>query len=275
MAYWCHGPTERAPPSKKDDRRSVENMGKRDNSILRMLTAKQRIDVSTLSERLGVSEVTVRKDLDALQAKGLVVREHGYATLTNPNDVGGRRAYHYEEKLRIAHQAAELVPDGATVMIESGSCCALLARELADTKQGVTIVTNSAFIAAYVRDSTRVGVTLLGGTYQRDSEVMVGPLVRTCAQEFYVSHLFIGTDGWAKGIGPTNADQMRADAVRSMAGSAAKVVVLTESEKFGHHGAVPMRLDGKQLLVVTDEGIGQEWRTALEHDDVSVMTAGS
>lgn len=71
--------------------------------------------------------------------------------------------------------------DGSTVMVESGSCCALLARELADTKERVTIVTNSAFIANYVRDSTSVSCTLLGGSYQRDSQVMVGPLVRTCA----------------------------------------------------------------------------------------------
>ena len=248
-------------------------MAKRDNQILDILTAEQKVEVAELSRRLGVSEVTVRKDLDALRAKGLVVREHGFATLANPNDVGGRLAYHYDEKLRIARAAAAMVPDGSTVMVESGSCCALLARELADTRKGVTIVTNSAFIASYVRDSTRVSVTLLGGTCQRDSQVMVGPLVRTCAAEFYVERLFIGSDGWVEGIGPTNADQMRADAVRSMAESAAEVVVLTESEKFGHRGAIPMRLPGKTLALVTDAGISQTWREALERDGVAVTIA--
>ena len=248
-------------------------MAKRDSQILDVLTAERRVEVAELSRRLGVSEVTVRKDLDALQAKGLVVREHGFATLANPNDVGGRLAYHYEEKLRIARTAAALVPDGSTVMIESGSCCALLARELADTKDGVTIVTNSAFIAAYVRDSTRVSVTLLGGSYQRDSQVMVGPLVRTCAAEFYVERLFVGADGWVAGVGPTNADQMRADAVRSMADSADQVVVLTESEKFGHRGAIPMRLPGKALALVTDAAIPPEWREALARDGVEVAIA--
>ena len=248
-------------------------MAKRDKQILDILTTERRVEVAELSRNLGVSEVTVRKDLDALQAKGLVVREHGFATLANPNDIGGRLAYHYEEKLRIARTAAGLVSDGSTIMIESGSCCALLARKLADTKDGVTIVTNSAFIANYVRDSLRVGVTLLGGSYQRDSQVMVGPLVRTCAQEFYVDRLFIGADGWVEGVGPTNADQMRADAVRSMASSAAEVVVLTESEKFGHRGAIPMRLPGKALSLVTDAGITQEWREALDRDGVKVTVA--
>ena len=248
-------------------------MGKRDGKILDILTTERKVEVTVLSSTLGVSEVTVRKDLDALQAKGLVIREHGFATLANPNDVGGRLAYHYKEKLHIARRAASLVPDGSTVMIESGSCCALLARELADTKDGVTIVTNSAFVANYVRDSMRVSVTLLGGAYQRDSQVMVGPLVHACAQEFFVERLFIGTDGWIEGVGPTNADQMRADAVRSMAASATEVVVLTESEKFGRRGAVPMRLQDKRLSLVTDARILPIWRESLKRDGVDVQIA--
>lgn len=248
-------------------------MAKRDSIILHILTTEKKVEVASLAERLGVSTVTMRKDLDALQAKGLIVREHGFAMLANPNDVGGRLAYHYDEKLLIARRAAELVPDGGTVMVESGSCCALLARVLADTKQNVTVITNSAFIANYVRDSASVSCTLLGGTYQRDSQVMVGPLVHTCAQEFYVDRLFIGADGWIDGVGFTNADQMRADAVRSMAASASEVIVLTESEKFGQRGAVPMRLPGKRVSVITDARISDEWRHSLERSGVSITLA--
>ena len=248
-------------------------MAKRDSDILQIVTTEKKVEVASLAERLGVSTVTMRKDLDALQAKGLVIREHGYAMLANPNDVGGRLAYHYDEKLLIARRAAELVPDGATIMVESGSCCALLVRVLADTKQNVTVITNSAFIANYVRDSSNVSCTLLGGTYQRDSQVMVGPLVRTCAQEFYVDHLFIGADGWIDGVGFTTADQMRADAVRSMAASAAEVVVLTESEKFGRHSAVPLRMAGKPVTLVTDDGISAEWSESVERTGIKVIRA--
>lgn len=246
-------------------------MAKRDSQILETLTMHGKVEVAYLSQVLGVSEVTVRKDLDALQAKGLVQRVHGFAQLANPNDVGGRLAYHYEEKRLIARAAAELVPDGSTIMVESGSCCALLARELADSDKSVTIVTNSAFIANYVRDSSQVNCVLLGGSYQRDSQVMVGPLVHTCAQEFYVDRLFIGTDGWIEGVGFTNADQMRADAVRSMAESAAEVVVLTESEKFDQRGAIPMRLPGKKVSVITDDRVSDEWRQSLERSGVDAI----
>ena len=248
-------------------------MAKRDAQILEIVTAEKKVEVAALAKRLGVSTVTMRKDLDALQAKGLVVREHGFAMLSNPNDVGGRLAYHYESKRLIARRAAELVPDGSTIMVESGSCCALLARELADTKSGVTIVTNSAFIAGYVRDVPNLTVVLLGGTYQRESQVMVGPLVRTCASEFYVDRLFVGTDGWIGGVGFTNADQMRADAVRSMAEAASEVVVLTESEKFGHHSAVPLRLANKPATLVTDGNISDEWAESVRRMGIELVLA--
>ena len=249
-------------------------MSKRDTKILEILTDAKRIEVAALAERLGVSNVTMRKDLDALQSRGLVVREHGYALLTNPNDVGGRLAYHYAEKLKIADRAASLVSDGDTIMVENGSCCALLARRVAETSSGVTIVTNSAFIASYLRDLSSVNVTLLGGALQRDSQVTVGPLVRLCAQQYVVDNLFIGADGWLDGIGFTNSDQMRAESVRSMAASATRVVVLTESEKFGTHGSVPLGLGDKPLAVVTDEGIPAIARTSLERSGVEVITAG-
>lgn len=248
-------------------------MSKRDSRILDIITSEKQVEVADLAARMGVSTVTMRKDLDALQERGLIVRAHGFATLANPNDVGGRLAYHYEEKRLIARRAAELVPDGATIMVESGSCCALLARELAETKTSVTIITNSAFIANYVRDAANVTVVLLGGTYQRDSQVMVGPLVRTCVQEFYVDSLFAGTDGWIDGVGFTNTDQMRAEAVRCMAEAASQVIVLTESEKFGHHSAVPLRLTCKKVTLVTDGGITNEARASVEHLGVDVICA--
>lgn len=247
-------------------------MGRRDMSILEMLTHEHRVEVRELAERLHVSTVTMRKDLDGLQARGLVQREHGYALLANPNDVSGRLAYHYEEKLRIASRAAELVGEDETFMVESGSCCALLARQVAQGRSHVTMVTNSSFIASYLRDLPSAEVVLLGGATQRDSQVTVGPLVRLCAEQFLVSTLFVGADGWAPGLGFTNADQMRAEAVRSMAASAGRVVVLTESEKFARHGAVPMRIDQPQA-VVTDDGLDDQARSELDALGIEVILA--
>ena len=126
-------------------------MKQREYRILELLTERKRIEVAALAREIGVSQVTVRKDLDALEEKGVIHREHGWAVLCSPDDLNGRIAYHYEAKRRIAARAAELVRDGETVMIESGSCCALLADALTGAGRDVTIITNSAFIAGYVR----------------------------------------------------------------------------------------------------------------------------
>ena len=247
-------------------------MSKRDGRILEILTREHKVEVSDLAERLSVSSVTMRKDLDGLQEQGLVMREHGYALLANPNDVAGRLAYHYEAKLRIASRAAEFVSDGDTIMVESGSCCAILARRIAETKKHVTIVTNSEFIVSYLRDYSSVEVVLLGGNVQRDAQVTVGPFVRLCAEQFLVDNLFIGADGWVDGVGFTNADQMRAEAVRSMAASAGRVVVLTESEKFARYGAVLMRIE-KPMAVVTDSDVSPEQRASVERTGVELIIA--
>lgn len=122
-------------------------MKDRYNKILELLTKENKIEVNELSQILGVSNVTIRKDLDALEEKGIIKRGHGYAILANKDDINGRLAYHYEIKKRIAKKAAELIHDGDTIMIESGSCCAILADTIASEKLDVTIVTNSAFIA--------------------------------------------------------------------------------------------------------------------------------
>ena len=127
---------------------------------------------------LDVSQVTIRKDLDALEKSGIIIREHGYAVLNDSDDINTRLAYHYEIKQKIARKAAETIHDGETLMIESGSCCSLLALEIAKTKQEVTLITNSAFIAEYVRRYKNIHVILLGGEYQKESQVMVGPITR-------------------------------------------------------------------------------------------------
>ena len=92
-------------------------MKNRTNKILELLTSEKRIEVSQLAEYLGVSQVTIRKDLDALEAKGIIKREHGHAVLCSTDDINGRIAYHYEEKKKIALKATEL---GAKVIAKPG-----------------------------------------------------------------------------------------------------------------------------------------------------------
>lgn len=247
-------------------------MKNRTHQILELLTDENKIEVSLLAEKLGVSQVTVRKDLDELENKGIIVREHGFALLRSMDDINGRIAYHYESKRKIAQKAVELISNGDTIMIESGSCCALLADTLTVMKKDLTIITNSAFIADYIRGKSNFQVILFGGIYQQDSQVLVGPMIRQCAENFCVDLFFIGTDGYSLRTGFTNRDQMRAQAVRDMAPQAEKVIVLTESEKFSKHGVVPLNLKNQIKIVITDNQIETSIIAELKNQQITVVT---
>lgn len=243
----------------------------RKSKLLEVITERSRVEVTELSELFGVSKVTIRKDLDALEEKGLIQREHGFALLASRDDIGGRLAYHYETKRAIARLAAEPVHDGETVMIESGSCCALLAEELATNRRDVTVITNSAFIANHIRRMPQARIVLLGGAYQNESQVMVGPVAKMCAENFFVDKLFIGTDGFSEKLGFMGADHLRAEMTRVMAEQANRVLVLTESEKFDRLSAVALMPLRKISGVITDAAIPKKVETFLKSRDVVVQ----
>ena len=162
-------------------------MTDRQTKILEIVNQKKKVEVVTLSQMLEVSQVTIRKDLDALEELNFLTREHGYATMKNMSDISNRMAFCYETKQRIAEKASEIISDGETIMVESGSSCALLVKYLSETKKDITVITNSSYIARFIRE-TEGGVTkviVLGGEYQKEAEVMVGPLVKTCAEALY------------------------------------------------------------------------------------------
>ncbi|MDR2631930.1 MAG: DeoR/GlpR family DNA-binding transcription regulator [Spirochaetaceae bacterium] len=245
-------------------------MEKRSAQILEMISENQRIEVSRLAELLEVSPVTIRKDLDLLEEKGLIKREHGFAILGSPDDIGNRLAVNYEVKQRIAQSAAALIKAGETVMIESGSCCALLAEELAREKSKITIITNSAFIINYVRKYSGVRLLLLGGDYQSISQVTVGPITRTNLEGFFVDKLFIGADGFTQRTGFTGNDHSRAETVRDMARQANTTLILTDSKKFNHQGTVSLLPIEDIGGVFTDDGIPEAQERYLESRNVKV-----
>ena len=231
------------------------NKMERLDEIVKLVSEFEKIDVNTLSDKLKVSKVTIRKDLDKLEMKGLLHREHGYAVLNSGDDLNVRLSFHYDTKRKIAQEAAKIVADNETIIIESGSTCALLAEEICRTKKNVKIITNSYFIADYVRKVDSCKIILLGGEFQNDSQVTVGPLLKEMIQFFHVEHAFVGTDGYDEELGFTGKDLMRSEVVQYMSEASDKMIVLTDSSKFDKRGTVK-RFGLKQVSqVVTDRAI--------------------
>ncbi|MFQ9669704.1 DeoR/GlpR family DNA-binding transcription regulator [Thomasclavelia spiroformis] len=246
-------------------------MNKRQSQILDLLAKNKKMEVTKLSELLNVSQVTIRKDLVILENSGIIVREHGYARLNESDDINNRLARHYETKQKIAKLAVESIENGETVMIESGSCCALVALEIARSKKDVTLITNSAFIADYIRKIGSVKVILLGGEYQNESQVMVGPLTRKYVEAFFVDKLFIGTDGFTIETGFTGNDYMRSEAVKDMAKQASRVMIVTDSDKFSQKGVVNLIEIEKVACVYTDDNIPSKIEDYLNKHNIKVI----
>ena len=199
-----------------------DKMNKRHSKILELLTEHKKMEVTKLSELLDVSQVTIRKDL---------------VSLDDSDDINNRLAYHYDSKQRIAQKAVESIQNGETVMIESGSCCALVALEIAQTKKDVTLITNSAFIADYIRKIGTVKIILLGGEYQN---------------------------------GFTGNDYMRSEAVRDMAKQADKVIIVTDSVKFHQKGVVNLLRTEDVDCIYTDSDIPSEVEEYLLGKNIEV-----
>ena len=248
-------------------------MTERQSKLIKLVNIYHKIEVSRLAELLDVSQVTIRKDLDHLGEEGLLAREHGYALIKNANDINTRLTINYDTKLKVATKAAEMVSNGETVMLESGSTCALLAEQLAKLKKDVTIITNSAYIAIRIRELPIRKVILLGGEYQKEYQGMVGPLVRKCAKEFFVDKFFVGTDGFIPEAGFTCDDLMRVETMKYMENSANRTIILADSSKFSQKGVVVQSTFAEIDTLCTDSGVSQEVIDILTRNNIHVEIA--
>jgi DeoR/GlpR family transcriptional regulator of sugar metabolism len=243
----------------------------REEKIVEILNKKSKVKVNVLAKSLDVSKVTIRKDLNKLEKRGILQREHGYAVINNENDLNYRLTKNYNIKSKIAKKAAEIVNNGETVIIESGSTCALLAEELAFNKKNITIITNSNFIASYIRKAKDVKIILLGGVYQKDSQVNVGPLTQQDAKTFHVDKLFIGIDGFDKKSGFTGMDLIRSQTAQYLSESADNTIILTDSSKFKRNTVITAFEVEEISKIFTDENITEDIKEFLESKNIEVV----
>ena len=243
-------------------------MNARQQSILQMVIDKGRMSVADLAKMTGVSEVTIRQDLNSLEKQSYLRRTHGFAVPLDSEDVETRMMTNFAIKRELAARAATLVSSGETVFIENGSCNALLARTLAE-RGDITIITVSSYIAHLLKE-TPGEVILLGGIYQKRSESMVGPLTRQFIQQVHFSKAFIGIDGWQPDTGFTGRDMMRSDVVNAVLAKECEAIVLTDSSKFGAVHPYTMGPASRFSRVITDERLRDEYRQQLEQDGLTV-----
>lgn len=243
-------------------------MNARQQTILQLVIDKGRMSVADLAKMTGVSEVTIRQDLNLLEKESYLRRTHGFAVPLDSEDVETRMMNNFALKRELAGFAASLVSPGETVFIENGSSNALLARTLAE-QPDITIITVSSYIAHLLKEMP-AEVILLGGIYQKKSESMVGPLTRQYIRQVHFTKAFIGIDGWQASTGFTGRDMMRADVVNAVLEKECEAIALSDSSKFGITHAYPLGPMAKFSRVITDDALSAEQQIQLEQSGLSV-----
>ena len=223
----------------------------RKQQILETLMEQPELSVGELSQRFGVSEVTIRSDLKSLATQGLVLRHHGGGLPTLHANVSDRQRTHIEEKNRIARAAAELIADLDDVMITAGTTTSLIPRFLMG-RQGVNIVTNSTLLLPYVRNNPGLSVTLTGGEFRPSIEALTGPATIRELGQFHVAKAFLGSDGVTANKGTTADSADIADICRRMSEQARQTIVLADASKLGREGFAHIMSAARIDILITD-----------------------
>ena len=249
-------------------------IGPREQLILDQLQGKGVVQVHELSEHLNVSEVTIRRDLTAMEDKGLLLRVHGGATLAGMSRkepvFRDKESAHLEAKSAIARAAFELIKDGDMIYLDGGSTVLQLAK-LLDSRQGLTIVTNSIMAAANLMD-TEHRLILVGGEFRQLSRTLVGPLTERIINSLHVNVAFMGTIGFDLTSGMTTTDPNEAHTKELIMKRAGKVVLLADGSKLGTSSfAQSGNLTDLDALI--SEQIPDSIRDALERLHIQVIKA--
>ncbi|QNM95716.1 DeoR family transcriptional regulator [Chitinimonas koreensis] len=254
----------------------MRNTSQRRERILQQLVAQGGVQVSELVAQLGVSAVTIRTDLAQLESQGLATRNHGGATLnrTPPQEHSVRQkdSLNSAQKEAIGACAARLVQPGDNIIIDSGTTTMPLARHLHDLS-GVTVMTNGLNIAWELANASSVELMLTGGLLRRQALSIQGAQAEACLGAYNFDKLFLGVDGLDLQFGLTTHHEAEASLNHKMVERARKVIVLTDSSKFGRVSLHRIALLDRVHTVITDAGIGAEYREGLQRLGIELIVA--
>jgi DeoR family transcriptional regulator, galactitol utilization operon repressor len=242
----------------------------RQSAILEILIENPGTSVIELSRMLEVTDATIRNDLNHLSSRGLIVRSHGKATPSLHPMMIRRQRSSYKEKMRIAKKAAEMIGNGDTVMIDSGTTTAIIPRYLIG-KRDIHVITNSILQIAYFRLNPSITFEMVGGEYRFLDECFVGPLALDALSRFNARYAFIGTIGFTAEHGLTTYSLEIADIIIQMVRRADKVVLCADSSKWGKTGNVNTIPLSEVDYLVTDDEATDDLKRQMSEQGVQVV----
>jgi DeoR/GlpR family transcriptional regulator of sugar metabolism len=243
----------------------------RQAAILDRVRTTGGVRVGELASDFGVSDMTIRRDLEALAERGLLAKVYGGATTvgaksTDEPGFTAKSGRQHAEKVAIASAAAELVTPGDAIALSAGTTTVELAHRLLDVPE-LTIVTNSIPAAdVFYRAARSDHTVVLTGGVRTPSDALVGPVAVAAIRSLHLDVLFLGVHGMTERTGFTTPNLMEAGTDRRLVAAARRLVVLADHTKWETVGIATIAPLDEADVVVTDSGLSAEARAQLtEH----------
>lgn len=233
-----------------------------------------RVTVAALAQQYGVVESTIRRDLAVLMEHGSIERTYGGAVsgLGSEPGVAERERLAHAEKDAIAREAASLVSNGDTVILDTGTTCAALARHLGD-RHHLTVITSGFPVVEGLMGFDGIEVIMLGGSLRRQSRGTVGPVTESALRGMTARLVFLGADGVVAGRGICEASPAQISLKTLMAQQSREVVVLADATKLGtapSHFWMPVHTP---WTLITDSGADARQIDLFEASGCEVIRA--
>jgi DeoR family transcriptional regulator of aga operon len=215
--------------------RQRPGLEERRRKIRGLLQERAQVTVTELARKFAVSEVTIRGDLVALDDIGALVRVHGGALPRGESDelpIDIKQSMHRAEKMRIAAAAVEFIKDGETIILDSGTTTAEIARLIRGLKlQSLNVITNALNIAVLLASASFINLIVPGGVLRRRSWSLSGPPAENATCDLQADTLFLGVDSLDPDVGLMTPYLLEAQLNAQMIRIARKVIAVTDSSK--------------------------------------------
>jgi len=243
-------------------------------AILEKLDKNGQVDVLELSNELKVSDVTIRNDLIRLEQKNMLIRARGGAIKVDrvglDFTLSDKNKQHLGEKKLIGKAAADLIEDGDTIILDSGTTTMEVARNLQKVT-GLTVITNALNIANQLADHQNTNVIIPGGFLRKNSLSLVGGAAEENFKNYFCDKLFLAVDGFNTTHGLSTPNVEEAHLNRVMIEISKQVIVVADSSKFHKRSFAFIAPITDVDIVVTDGEIPAEDRKKLENAGVKLI----
>lgn len=247
--------------------------------ILNILERDGTVKASDLCSILNISRETVRRDLDTLNAQGLLRRIHGGAMCIHSQQgidssytaFAERKKTNLQAKEAIAKAAAQHIRNGQVIALDSGTTCVALAKEIKNRFRALTVVTNSLAVARVLANSPGITLLMTGGVYRADEDAFVSEHATLIFSRINVDTLFLTVSGVSveRGITYQRMDEILVQ--DAMLKASEQVIVIADSSKLGANSLVTMCGIEDVSAIITDSNAPAEQVEAFRSAGVSVV----